>query len=405
MSHMQRHFELYDETFKADPYPTYAEMRATAPVHRQPGMDGETMLYFATTYHTVSRILTDDHHFARDLRAYGLAPAVPDPDIDNLVSNHMLQKDGADHRRLRTLVSQAFTPRRIKAMRPNIQAIADELVDNVAERGAMDLIGEFAYQLPTVVILELIGVPVEDRDRFRGWTNAVLSPALDQAGLEQLHAFLDYLRELIAERTVNPTDDLLSALVAAEESGNQLTEGELFGMLMLLIVAGHETTVNLIANAMLALWNHPEQKALLQAEPALMPRAVEEFLRYDGSVERAFVRYVRADLDLDGVLLPEGSLVIPVLGGADRDESVFAEPDTLDITRTPNQHLGFGQGSHYCLGAPLARLETEIALNTLLRRLPDIEPAVPVSELRWRPLPTFRALESLPVRWTTHLPA
>ncbi len=405
MSHLQRHFELYDDAFKADPYPTYAEMRATAPVHQQRGMDGETLLYFATSYEAVSRILTDDHHFARNLRDYGLEFAIPDPDIDNLVSNHMLQKDGADHRRLRALVSQAFTPRRIKAMRPTIQAVADQLIDNVADRGEMDLIGEFAYQLPTVVILDLIGVPADDWDRFRGWTNAVLSPALDESGLAHLHAFLNYLRDLIAERTANPTDDLLSALVAAEESGNQLTEGELFGMLMLLIVAGHETTVNLIANAMLALWNHPEQKALLQAEPALMSRAVEEFLRYDGSVERAFVRYVRADLDLDGQLLPEGSLVIPVLGGADRDESVFEQADTLDITRTPNQHLGFGQGSHYCLGAPLARLETEIALNTLLRRLPDIEPAVSLSELCWRPLPMFRALESLPVRWTAHLPA
>lgn len=405
MSHLQRHFELYDDTFKADPYPTYAEMRASSPVHQQPGLDGETLLYFATSYQAVSRILTDDHYFSRDLRAHGLESAIPDPDIDNLVSNHMLQKDGADHRRLRTLVSQAFTPRRVKSMRPHIQAVADRLIDDVAERGEMDLISDFAYQLPTVVILEMIGVPVEDRERFRSWTNAVLTPVLDESGLEELRAFLAYLRDLIQERTANPTDDLLSALVAAEESGNQLTEGELFGMLMLLIVAGHETTVNLIANAMLALWNHPSQKAQLQADPSLMPRAVEEFLRYDGSVERAFVRYVRADLDLDGALLPQGSLVIPVLAAADRDESIFEAAGTLDITRSPNQHLGFGQGSHYCLGAPLARLEAEIALNTLLRRLPDIELATPAEDLQWRALPMFRALKELPVRWSEHLPA
>ena len=403
MTQAKRKYELYSDEMYSDPYPTYDVMRRDDPVMGQVGIDGETTIYFLTRYHDVERVLTGEGAYSRDMRARGFDDTFPDPDIDNLLNNHMLNKDGADHRRLRSLVSQAFTPKRVRDMRPRVQAIADGLLDPLIDRGAMDLIGDYAFHLPTIVILEMLGIPAEDRAQFRTWSNAVLSPALDEASqaeaIAQMSAFLAYVKALLAERRAQPTGDMISALVHAEEAGDRLSEGELLGMMMLLIVAGHETTVNLIGNAMVALWRNPATLARLRAEPELMPTAVEEFLRYDGPVERAFNRIaVRSD-SFDAGVLPDNALVIPILGAADRDPAVFADPHTLDITRTPNPHLAFGKGPHYCLGAPLARMEGEIALNTLLRRLPGMRPAVPLDALRYRPLPGFRALEALPVEW------
>lgn len=403
MTQVKRKYELYSDEMYSDPYPTYDVMRRDDPVMGQVGIDGETTIYFLTRYHDVERVLTGEGAYSRDMRGRGFDDTFPDPDIDNLLNNHMLNKDGADHRRLRSLVSQAFTPKRVRDMRPRVQAIADGLLDPLIDRGAMDLIGDYAFHLPTIVILEMLGVPADDRAQFRAWSNAVLSPALDEASqakaIAQMSAFLAYVKALLAERRAQPTGDMISALVHAEEAGDRLSEGELLGMMMLLIVAGHETTVNLIGNAMVALWRNPATLARLRAEPELMPTAVEEFLRYDGPVERAFNRIaVRSD-SFDGGVLPDNALVIPILGAADRDPAVFADPHRLDITRTPNPHLAFGKGPHYCLGAPLARMEGEIALNTLLRRLPGMRPAVPLDALRYRPLPGFRALEALPVEW------
>lgn len=396
-------YDLYSHDFKRDPYATFARMRREHPVHLQPGMDFVTQLYFVTSHAAVSQVLTDERHFARDLRQYGFEDGIPDPDIENLVNNHMLNRDGADHRRLRMLVSKAFTPARVREMRPKIQQIADELLDAVAGQGHMDLVADYAYHLPTIVILEMIGIPPADRDRFRVWSNALIMPSMTEDSLadfmRQMSEFLAYLREQIAIRRADPCDDMLSDLIHAEEAGDSLSEGELFGMLMLLMVAGHETTVNLISNAMIALWQNPEQLAMLKADPTLMPTAVEEFLRYDGSVERAFTRYVTADTELGGTVVPQGSIVVPILAAADHDGAVFNEPDSLDITRLPNPHLGFGKGAHYCLGAPLARIEAEIALNSLLARLPDIRPTVELDTLEWRLTPTFRSVVALPVGW------
>jgi cytochrome P450 len=405
MSNVDRRYDLYSAAFKADPYPTFAAMRRDEPLLRQIGMDDETYLWFATRYADVERMLTDDR-YARDFRAHGLETPFPDPAIDDLVSNHMLNKDGADHRRLRGLVTQAFTPRRVREMRPRIQAIADELLDQVVGRGEMDVVADYAFHLPTIVILEMLGIPPADRDKFRAWSNAIITPTMTPDSLEvfmrEMADFLAYLRAFFAERRAAPTGDLISALILAEEAGDKLSEGELFGMVMLLIVAGHETTVNLIGNAMVALWRHPDQLALLRAHPEQMATAVEEFLRYDGSVERAFTRIILSDDALDGAVLPAGEMIVPILAAANRDPAVFADPDRLDVTRAPNPHLGFGKGAHYCLGAPLARLEAEIALNTLLRRLPDLHPAAPLESLARRLSPTFRSLESLPARWPTH---
>jgi cytochrome P450 len=288
-------------------------------------------------------------------------------------------------------------------MRPRVQAIADELIEGVMARGEMDLMADYAFHLPTIVILEMLGIASEDRAKFKEWSNALILPKMTQEELQEfvrlMHEFLAYLAALFAQRRQSPGNDLVSALLQAEEAGDRLSEQELYSMLMLLIVAGHETTVSLLGNAMLALWRHPDQLALLQAQPALMATAVEEFLRYDGSVERAFSRHLLQEVALGETAVPPGELVVPILAAANHDPAVFENPEALDVTRTPNPHLGFGKGAHYCLGAPLARLEAEIGLNTLLQRLPNIEPAISLSELRWRLTPGFRSLEALPVKW------
>ena len=399
----RRKYDLYGHAFKRDAYRTFAEMRREDPIYRQVGLDGTTPIWFVTRYEDVDAMLRDPR-FVRD-EALARDPEdrfVPTP-LDRLIGNHMLNRDGDDHRRLRSLVSQAFTPKRVADLRPRVQAIADGLLDAVRDQGAMDLIGDFAFPLPTIVILEMLGVPAEDRERFRIWSNALVEPPMDgearAAAVRHLTAFTDYLRELFEVRRAAPRDDLVTALLHAAEDGDALSEEELFSTVVLLIVAGHETTVNLIGNAMLALARHPQQLRALRDDPTAMPRAVEEFLRYDGSVERALNRWAARDIAWNGHTIARGEPVILILGSANRDPSRFVDADRFDPARQPNPHLAFGKGMHYCLGAPLARLETEIAMNTLLARLPSLELAVDEEDLRWRFLPGFRALEALPVRW------
>jgi cytochrome P450 len=398
-----RRYDLYGDEFKRDPYPTFAAMRREAPLQRQAGLDGSTPIWFVTRHADVEAMLRDKR-FVRDARLALEARQLPPPTpLDVLLEGHMLNRDGDDHRRLRSLVSQAFTPGRVAALGPRIEAIADRLLDAVEGRGRMELITAFSYPLPTIVILEMLGVPAADRDRFRDWSNALIAPPMtpeaQAAAVAHLTAFTDYLRDLFAERRAAPRDDLLTGLVHAVEGGDRLSEEELFATVVLLIVAGHETTVNLIANAVLAMSRAPEVRDRLRGEPAAMPRAVEEFLRFDGSVERAINRFAAEDIEWDGQRIRRGEPVILILASANHDDEVFVDPDSLDVDRHPNPHLGFGKGHHYCLGAPLARLETVVALNALLRRLPGLRLAVPEEELRWRFLPGFRALQALPVAW------
>jgi cytochrome P450 len=320
------------------------------------------------------------------------------------IDSNMLNRDGDDHRRLRRLVSKAFTPRMIERLRPRVQEIADDLLDPVVPEGAMDLVSAFAFPLPITVIAELLGVPPADRDRFRVWSDAMVRPALAAAELERFGAlmtdFVAYLRALFEERRREPGEDLVSALVAVQDGGDTLSEEELSSMVALLIVAGHETTVSLIGNAVLALLTHPERRAAIERDPSLLPRAVEELIRYDGPVERALNRWAAVDVELRGQTIRRGESVIVILGAADRDPERFEEADTLDLaSQREARHLGFGRGSHFCLGAPLARLEAEIALGTLLRRLPGLRLAVSQDDLRWRPAPLFRSLIALPVAW------
>ena len=408
MSTTQR-YDLYSPEFRAKTHETYARMREESPVHLQPGLDGETPIWFVTRYDDVVTVLTDNERFVVDaklalteneLRAMDEASRLPN---DDRVNTNLLTMDGEDHRRVRQLVAKAFTPRMVERLRPRIQEIADDLVDRVAAEGRMELVDDFAFPLPITVIAELLGIPVEDRDRFRVWSNSfVLPPMTDELRAQFLRhtdEFVAYLDALFAERRTAPSDDLLSALVQAENDGDRLSENELYSMAVLLIVAGHETTVSLITNAVLTLLGQPDELERLQADPSLMRTAVEELLRYDSPVERTIARWVTEDTQLGGQSLARGNLVIAVLGSANRDDAQFPDADDLDLGRTANRHVGFGRGPHFCLGAPLARLETEIALETLLRRLPNLRLAIAEDDLYWRPIPLFRSLASLPVAW------
>jgi cytochrome P450 len=411
MASLTRKYDLYSEDFYADAYGTFAQMRKHDPVFCQPGLDGETPIWWVTRYEDAEAVLLDDERFVRDYRL-ALSPeqlAEVDaglPESMAFIDSNMLNRDGDDHRRLRRLVSKAFTPRIIEQLRPRIQEIADELIDPVVADGEMELVSTFAFPLPITVIAELLGVPPADRDRFREWSDAMVRPALAAGEMERfgllMTDFVAYLHALFEERRSRPGQDLVSALVAVEDGGDTLSEAELSSMVALLIVAGHETTVSLIGNAMLALLTHPEQRAQLEGDPSLLPRAVEELIRYDGPVERTLNRWAAVDVELGGRTIRRGESVIVILGAADRDSARFEDPDTLDPTaRRETRHLGFGRGSHFCLGAPLARLEAEIALGTLLRRLSGLRLAISQEELRWRPVPLFRSLVALPVAWDT----
>jgi cytochrome P450 len=409
MAPAARKYDLYSDDFFADAYATFARMREHDPVFCQPGLDGETPIWWVTRYDDGEALLLDDERFVRDPRL-----ALPPerlaqlqaglPDAIAFVDSHMLNRDGDDHRRLRRLVSKAFTPRMIEQLRPRIQEIADELLDPVAPRGEMELVAAYAFPLPITVIAELLGVPMADRDRFREWSDAFVRPPLDAADLQRfalsMEEFTGYLHALFEERRSVPGDDLVSALVAVEDGGDTLSEEELSSMIALLIVAGHETTVSLIGNATLALLTHPEQRAEFERDQSLLSRAVEELIRYDGPVDRTLTRWAAVDVELRGQTIRRGEAVIVSLGAADRDPERFAAPDELDLAAERNtRHLGFGRGPHSCLGAPLARLEAEIALATLLRRLPGLRLAIAPDELRWRPVPLFRSLVVLPVAW------
>lgn len=400
-------FELHGPHFRANTHQIFAQMRAEAPVTRQPGIDGVTPIWYVTRAAEVEQVLADSKTFARDPARVSPDLAAmyqtPDERVRAITDNHMLNRDGDDHRRLRSLVSKAFTPRVIESMRPRVRAIADGLLDRVVDRGEMELVSEFAFPLPITVIAELLGVPSERQADFKIWSDAFVSPALTHEeylkSMALLQQFAAYMFGLVAERRQAPRDDLISRLIMAEEQGDRLSEGELMSMIALLIVAGHETTVSLIGNAALALLTHPEALAALRADHALIPDAVEELLRYDSPVERALNRFVTADTVLAGQQLRRGDIVIVALGSANRDEARFERPTELEIQRDPNPHMAFGKGIHYCLGAPLARLEAAVAIAALLDRLPNLQLAIEPSELSWRDVPLFRSLTRLPVTW------
>jgi len=400
-------YDLFGDAMKACAYQTYARMREDAPIVRQAGADG-VLTWFVTRYADVDAVLRDERRFVRDprlaLTAEELAVLPRNPVLD-LVTDNMLNKEGEAHRRLRRLVSSAFTPRMVEAMAPRIQAIADGLVADVRDEGRMDLIESYAFPLPLLVITELLGIPGEDRALFRTWSNAFVTPVADAENLDRfvacMEGFTTYVRALMNRRAAAPRGDLLAALMRAEDSGERLSESELFSMVILLIVAGHETTMNLLGNGVLALLGVPDRwREMASGDPSVVRAAVEELLRYDAPLDRALGRWAAEDTTLCGVPIRRGERVVALIGAANHDPGQFADPEALRFDRQTNPHCAFGRGAHYCLGAPLARLEGQIGLSTLVAAFPDLRLAVNRSALTWRPIPHMRSLRALPVEWT-----
>ena len=390
--------------FKANPFPLLARLRAEQPVCRITLPD-KTPVWLVTCYEDVKTLLTDER-FAKS-RYNALTPEQLRkqpwiPPMFRPLERNMLDLDTPDHTRLRQLVHKAFTPRLIEQMRERVQTLANELLDVAARKGEMDLIREYALPLPMTIITEILGVPTKDRDKFHKWSKVIVAINQFNANWRVIPAiwkFNRYLRRFFKVRRDDLRDDLVSALIQAEEAGDRMSEDELLAMVFLLLVAGHETTVNLIASGTLELLQHPDQMEKLRRNPSLIKSAVEELLRYTAPVFMSTERYARQDVTIQGVTILRGEMTLGVIGSANRDETVFANPDTLDIEREPNKHLGFGHGIHFCLGASLARLESEIAINTLLGRMSDLRLKGSPESLRWRPSLILRGLDALPVKF------
>ncbi|WP_093462409.1 cytochrome P450 family protein [Streptomyces melanosporofaciens] len=410
---------LFTWEFATDPYPAYAWLREHAPVHRTTLPSGVDA-WLVTRYADARKALADPRLSKNPQRHSAAAHAkgkvgIPGEQRADLMT-HLLNIDPPDHTRLRRLVSKAFTPRRVAAFTPRVQTLTDQLIDAFEERGEADLIHEFAFPLPIYAICDLLGVPREDQDDFRDWAGAMIRHGGGPRGgvaraVKRIRAYLGGLihrkrLELVERREEEDGEDLISGLIRASDHGEHLTENEAAAMAFILLFAGFETTVNLIGNGVYALLRHPEQRAVMQraleeGDERLLAAGVEELLRYDGPVEIATWRFATEPLTLAGQRIAEGEPVLVVLAAADRDPERFAEPDLLDLTRRDNQHLGYGHGIHYCLGAPLARLEAQTAIATLLRRLPGLRLAADPEDLRWRGGLIMRGLRTLPVTWNS----
>ena len=402
--------DLFSPDFKADPFPTYATLRQDQPIYCHHAPYG-ARIWYITRYDDVLAILKDNGDtFAKD--PYNARGQEPRPEnasrnIFRMINRNMLFADPPDHTRLRALVNLAFTPRRVEAFAPRIAAIAERLLAEMSgSPRPWDLMSAYAFPLPITVIIDMLGIPTADQEQVHDWSKAIIAPGRYGITLKErkrrIRAFVAYLGAMFAARRVQPQDDLISALVAAEQEGDRLSEEELSSMVALLFVTGYETVVNLIGNGALALMQHPEQLAQLLTEgaqnEAVWDTAVEELLRYDGPVETSTTRWARRDVVLHGREIKRGDVVRVVLTSANRDETQFACPHQLDLSRDDvGGHLAFGRGVHYCLGAPLARLEGRIALRALFTRWPNLHTAVAPPDLTWNTGVIFRGLETLPV--------
>ncbi|MEN8655623.1 cytochrome P450 [Streptomyces sp. 21So2-11] len=401
--------ELFTWEFATDPYPAYAWLREHAPVHRTTLPSG-VEAWLVTRYADARHALADQRLSKNPANHTGSAHSkgktgIPGERKADLMT-HLLNIDPPDHTRLRRLVAKAFTPRTVAAFAPRVQELTDQLIDAFVEKGEADLIHDFAFPLPIYAICDLLGVPREDQDDFRDWAGMMIRHGGGPRGgvARSVKKMRNYLAELIHRKREEPGDDLISGLIRASDHGEHLTENEVAAMAFILLFAGFETTVNLIGNGVYALLRNPVQRerlqrALAEGDTELLATGVEELLRYDGPVELATWRYATEALTLGGEDIAAGDPVLVVLAAADRDPERFSDPDTLDLSRTDNQHLGYGHGIHYCLGAPLARLEGQTALATLLRRLPDLQLAVDHDDLRWRGGLIMRGLRTLPVEF------
>jgi cytochrome P450 len=390
--------------FIRNPYPHYTRLRDTDPVHRT------SLGSFVISRHAEVSLVLRDKRFGKDyversIRRYG--PKIMEEPVFRSMSHWMLQQDPPDHARLRGLVVKAFTARRVEDMRPRIQQIVDETLDRIIPQGKMDLIEDFAFRLPVTIICDMLGIPEDHREAFYASSRdggRLLDPVpltrseIDRANTGNAIAEA-YFKQLFELRRKNPGDDLTTQLVQAEEDGNKLTNEELTANITLLFGAGHETTVNLIGNGLLALHRNPDQLALLKVNPSLITNAIEEFLRYDSSVQMTG-RVALEDIDdLGGKRIPKGESVLCLLGSANHDPAVYPDhPERLDVARANVRPLSFGGGIHFCLGAQLARIEAEVAITTLLRRLPELR-LDDATNPEWRPTFVLRGLKRLPARW------
>ena len=390
----------------ANPYPIYHQLRAAAPVLWDERAGGWTVTRHADVVaglrdarFSTGGFALDESMFPEELRP-SIGPAA------RALSHQMLFLDPPDHTRLRSLAAKAFTPRVVEAMRSRIENIVNEILDAALAKGGMDAIAEFAYPLPAIVIAEILGVPPEDRDKFTEWTGSFgtllgatnLTPEIIIQSLQGVSEFIEYFRQIIQQHRAHPKNDLMQEMIAAEEQGDRLSEEELLANCVLLLAAGHGTTTHLLGNGLLALMRNPEQLQILRNNPSIISNAVNELLRYDSPVQLTS-RRATADLELGGKQVSAGQEVFFVLGAANRDPEQFSNPDQLDLRRQKNPLLSFGHGIHFCLGAPLARLEGEIAFSTFMRRIPSFHLDEPVT-LQWSQSLVFRGLGSLPIVFT-----
>ncbi len=396
---------LSDSNIRHDPYPVYAHLRKTSPVIKaRAPVFGEAWLvtrYEDVVYALKHPALSSDARSSAS-RMSRIADAWWMPKAFKALQQSMVSVDDPDHRRLRNLVHQAFTPRRVEQLGGDINRIVDGLLDQLEQKTRVDLLAEYALPLPLTVISDMLGVPQEDRHKFHRWSSRFLEvgagdPTVFFRQIPNALRMTRFFEKLIALRRANPGDDLVTALITAEDAGDRLSQDELIAMIFLLLLAGHETTVNLIGTGVLALLQHPAQLQQLRENPDLIDDAVEELLRYGNPVEHGSTRHALKDVHIGGQVIPKGSTVLLLLSSANRDEQIFENPEQLDITRSPNRHLGFGFGIHYCLGAPLARLEGRIAIQKLFQRFPNLRLAVPAEQLVWRSTMAVRGLRSLPV--------
>jgi cytochrome P450 len=381
----------------------YRALREHSPVSWNPLME----VWVFTRYDDVVAVLNDSR-FSADRRQarnrFSEMVAQREQEFGPFARTQtMLSSDPPNHTRLRRLVSKAFTPRAVENLRPRIQQIVDQLLDEVGDRDEMDLVSQLAYPLPVIVIAEMLGVPPEDRARFKRWSDAVVAtlggpfapPGVLEEARHSIEELAAYFSHVMADRRRHPRDDLISGLVAAEEQGQALSEDEIIAMTILLLVAGNETTTHLISNGTLALLRNPDQLQILRDDPSLLPSAVEELLRYAGPVHGTG-RVAKEDIEVGGQVVKERQVAFVLLGAANRDPGKFPEPDRLDVRRNPADHVAFGDGIHFCLGAPLARAEAQIAIGTVLRRFPKLE--LQVEEPEWGGTFIIRGVKQLPLR-------
>ncbi|MUG98347.1 cytochrome P450 [Scytonema sp. UIC 10036] len=395
--------DITSPNFRANPFPTFKRWRNTRPV--VPVQAFGERAWIVSRYDDVLAVLTDERLVKDRRNAQNPNQKQGEmwiPGFIKPLKSNMLDSDPPDHTRLRSLVHQAFMPRLIVQMQTRIHRLAHELIDRAQAKGEMDLVNDFALPIPMLAISEMLGVAEQDRAAFHRWSKVMVSVSKPIDGIlaiPSLYQLIRFLRRLFREHRLNPQDDLTSTLLQAKSEGSKLSEDELIGMVALLLSAGHETTVNLIGNGVLALLTHPAELHRLRTEPDLIKSAIEELVRYTPPVLFATTRYARENLEIAGTQIPKGELVLAALGSANHDESKFENPETLMLDRQNNKHVGFGSGIHYCIGAPLARLESSIAFQVLFERLPNIRLAVDPNNLLWNSSLITRGAKAIPVKF------